>query len=166
MTTRTLLKAAAVCALVAFAGCRTVPPPVYMINASAKTPEAQRLADGVALDLRGTLVKGGYPVVFAEPANPYTAVIGIDLLFDRRETAALDVWRTYEGTADARVSSVGGTARREMDEEVLVAERAFKVAGTRADNELDAEASVREGLSAQLGAWLSAELEVTRPPAK
>ena len=161
-----LLNALAACALAAFAGCHTIPPPVYIVNASPKTPQAQRLAEDVAIDIRGTLVKRGYPVVFAEPEDKYTPVVSIDLLFDRRETATLDVWRAYEGAADAKVLSIGGVHPRYKEEEILVGEKSFRVAGDKADNEIDAELSVHKGLSEQLVAWLSEVLLPARAPEK
>lgn len=145
-----MITALGACAIAALTGCTT--PPVYKINAAAKSPDARNLTGNVALDVRGTLVQRGYPVVLDNPRGWFAPpVVNVDVTFDRRETARLDVWRTYEGTAEAKV----------LDEGTLRGEKAFKATGKRADTEIDAEAGVRKALAAQLSAWL---IEVLPPP--
>ena len=147
----------AACALAACAGCRSVPPPptpppVYTVTVMAASPAAANLASGIATDIRGTLVQRGYPVALAAPQDNVTPVIDVNVAIDRRETAKLDVWRVYEGSAVARVIDMGA----------LRGEKAFKATGKRADTEQDAEAGVRSLLSAELSAWLADVLPRTR----
>ena len=160
MNTRILITAFVACALAAVTGCRTAPPPppppppVYSVNATADVPDAASLASSVALDVRGALVARGYPVM-ANGANPApgTPVVAVDIVLDRRTTARLDIWRTYEGTVKARVVD-GGFIR---------AEKAFKATGKRADNERDAESGMRNALSSAVIAWLSEVLPNAHP---
>lgn len=144
-----MLTALPIVAAALFSGCHTYPvqppPPVYAVNAAATSQDAANLAAGVASDLRGGLERKGCIVVpaggYAPSPNP---VVNINVTLERRETARLDIWRAYEGSATASVVSGG----------VLYGEKSFAVAGARADSEAAAEAPVRNALSSQILEWL------------
>lgn len=161
MKTNILFAALAACTLAAVTGCRTPPPPppppppVYEVVAKAESPDASMLAAGVALDVRGALVRSGYPIL-AQGAAPDRGapVVSVDIAFARRTTSALDVWRVYEGTAKVKVVD---------NRRFLRGEKSFAATGRRADNEAEAVAGVRAALSASINAWLAEVLPNAHP---
>ena len=147
MMLKPLMAAFAGFVLAAATGCCTT---TYTVSASATSPDAALLARDVASDVRGRLAQRGYAVC-ANDAARGSHVTRVNLSLDRRETARLDVWRTYEGKATARVVSRG----------TVLGERTFSALGPRADNEPDAQLALREQLVAQIADWV---LTVLPPP--
>lgn len=134
------------------AGCCHVPPQpaqphagavVVQVVATPKDASAGSLAAAVKAQVEADLAKRGLSV-----GTPAAADATVTFDVARREAAKLDVWRVYEGTAQARVNATAEQGR-------LVAAQDFAAKGERAPSEAEAEASAAKALVAKLNPWLA-----------
>ncbi len=153
---KALAMAAVGIGLVASGGCATA----YRVTTVARGDGSADFADGIAGDVRGELLGGGYRVLGPDgKAGWFRPQVDIDLKVSKKKDAQLDQWRSYAGKVKASVSKTKGWF---FSDGTVLGERTFTAQSGRVRSDEAADEEMRESFADQIGDWLKKTLNKAR----